>query len=178
MTFQKIHLWSIFYPIVEPFASICRAKFTNYPSWSINYCSDSGTVVVKHDPKKEVPFPLLSTNLHYNSIFTWVNSAFLHRLQFLFLVKLILFSECLLEDDTVNHGDVFTPKKKANCKEECFHLAVGNGSPFWTYNKETKWCHFRVTSNTKQHTKFWSGNTDSSCSYSNECGSKSNFLFF
>ena len=84
----------------------------------------------------------------------------------------------LLEEDTLDYGDVFTPKKKADCKEECFHLAVGNGSPFWTYNKETKWCHFRVTSNTKQHTKFWSGNTDSSCSYSNGCGSKSNLLFF
>ena len=66
---------------MEPFASICWAKFTNYPSWAINYCSDSGTVVVKHGQKKEVPSPLLSTNLHYNSIFTWVTSAFPHRLQ-------------------------------------------------------------------------------------------------
>ena len=73
---------------------------------------------------------------------------------------------------------ITNPKKKANCKEECFHLAVGNGSPFWTYNKETKWCHFKVTSITKQNTKFWSGNTDTSCSYSNRCGSESNLLFF
>ena len=95
-----------------------------------------------------------------------------------FLSKFILFSECLLEEKTFyDGGGNFAPKETANCKVECFQLAVGIGAPFWSYNTRTKRCHFKVTnSGARPHGLFWSGNTDSSCSHPSGCGSKYNVL--
>ena len=67
------YLWS-YGGLVDPFASIWRIKFANWPSWSISQCLDSSTVVVQNDQKEEVPSSHLSTNLQCNSILAWVNS--------------------------------------------------------------------------------------------------------
>ena len=84
----------------------------------------------------------------------------------------MISSECLLEEKTSYPGEVFAQWEKAQCKGECYQLAVGKGAPYWSFNWKTKRCHFKVTnSDPKPNPNFWSGNTDSSCYY--ECGSGS-----
>ena len=89
-------------------------------------------------------------------------------------LHLMISSECLLEEKTSYPGEVFAQWGKAQCKGECYQLAVGKGAPYWSFNWKTKRCHFKVTnSDPKPAINFWSGNTDSSCYY--ECGSGSKF---
>ena len=77
--------------------------------------------------------------------------------------------ECLLEEYTMYYSPNIGPPEPANCKEECAHLAISKGVPFWSFNFKRNWCQFRRKGNGRPNPDFHSGNTDASCDYSSGC---------
>ena len=71
--------------------------------------------------------------------------------------------ECLLEEYTMYYSPNIGPPEPANCKEECAHLAISKGVPFWSFNFKRNRCQFRRKGNGRPNPDFHSGNTDASC---------------
>ena len=83
--------------------------------------------------------------------------------------------ECLLEEYTMYYSPNIGPPEPANCKEECAHLAISKGVPFWSFNFKRNRCQFRRKGNGRPNPDFHSGNTDASCDYSSGCPSAQSF---